>query len=69
MDVWWLVPQHVLVGVAEVLAVIELEYWPASFTSSGSLCLMPHSSENKIKNGENGKNGKVAVVARFILAF
>nr|BAD29408.1 peptide transporter-like [Oryza sativa Japonica Group] len=25
MDVWWLVPQHVLVGVAEVLAVIELE--------------------------------------------
>uniref|UniRef100_I1P0S9 Uncharacterized protein n=1 Tax=Oryza glaberrima TaxID=4538 RepID=I1P0S9_ORYGL len=25
MDVWWLVPQHVLVGVAEVLAVIELK--------------------------------------------
>ncbi|BAS81001.1 Os02g0757400 [Oryza sativa Japonica Group] len=25
MDVWWLVPQHVLVGVTEVLAVIELE--------------------------------------------
>jgi hypothetical protein len=25
MDVWWLVPQHVLVGVAKVLTVIVLE--------------------------------------------